>query len=77
MSRRFRRDKRDGERACISMEPSVVDVVEACRRGDRAAQRLLYDQSHQSVYRLMVRMVGEQDAEDLTQFKLEINLDIV
>jgi RNA polymerase sigma-70 factor (ECF subfamily) len=42
-------------------------AVEACQRGDHAAQRWLYDASHQNVYRLMVRMVGSQDAADVTQ----------
>lgn len=43
------------------------DEVAAAQRGDRDAQRHLYESSHQSVYRLMVRMVGVQDAEDLMQ----------
>lgn len=42
-------------------------AVEACQRGDPVAQRRLYEASHRNVYRLMVRMVGLQDAADLTQ----------
>ncbi len=42
-------------------------AVEACPRGDPVAQRRLYEASHRNVYRLMVRMVGLQDAADLTQ----------
>lgn len=45
----------------------VDEVVEACQKGDPAAQRKLYEASHQNVYRLMVRMVGLQDAADVTQ----------
>ncbi len=44
-----------------------ADVLERCRRGEREAQRQLYDLCHQQVYRLMVRTVGLQDAADLTQ----------
>jgi RNA polymerase sigma-70 factor, ECF subfamily len=42
-------------------------VVESCRQGDRDAQRQVYEATYDSVYRLMVRMVGRQDASDLTQ----------
>lgn len=45
----------------------LADVVDACREGHREAQRQLYDACHRKIYRLMVRMVGEQDAADLTQ----------
>jgi RNA polymerase sigma-70 factor (ECF subfamily) len=48
-------------------QESLSEVVEACQRGDRDAQRRLYEASHQNVYRLMVRMVGLQDASDVTQ----------
>lgn len=46
---------------------SLAVVVTACQNGDRAAQRQLYDSCHQSVFRLAVRMVGLQDAADVTQ----------
>lgn len=42
-------------------------TIEACQRGDESAQRRLYDGTHQHVYRLMFRMVGPQDASDVTQ----------
>jgi RNA polymerase sigma-70 factor (ECF subfamily) len=48
-------------------ENEAVEVVEACKNGDPVAQRRLYDASHQNVYRLVVRMVGVQDAADVTQ----------
>jgi len=46
---------------------SLAPVVTACQRGERAAHRQLYDACHQSVFRLAVRMVGLQDAADVTQ----------
>ena len=42
-------------------------VLEGCRSGDRGAQQRLYELCHRQVYRLMVRMVGLQDAADVTQ----------
>ena len=45
----------------------ATEVVEACQQGDPVAQRRLYEVSHQNVYRLVVRMVGLQDAADVTQ----------
>lgn len=45
----------------------ISELVAACQRGDREAQRKLFEQHHGDVYRLMVRMVGQQDAGDLTQ----------
>jgi len=48
-------------------EQEAVEVVEACKKGNPAAQRRLYEVSQQNVYRLIVRMVGMQDASDVTQ----------
>jgi len=45
----------------------LADVLEGCRVRDRDAQRTLYERYHLRVNRLMVRMVGEEDAADLTQ----------
>lgn len=50
-----------------TQDTTLATTVAACQRGDQVAQRRLYDASHQNVYRLMVRMVGLQDASDLTQ----------
>lgn len=50
-----------------SMHPDDEKLVLACKRGDRDAQRRLFDASHSQIYRLMVRMVGNQDAPDVTQ----------
>ncbi len=52
-----------------STESAVVDaaVLAGCRSCERGAQQRLYELSHRQVYRLMVRMVGLQDATDVTQ----------
>ena len=46
---------------------SLAAVVTACQQGDHAAQRQLYDSCQQNVFRLAVRMVGLQEAADVTQ----------
>ena len=45
----------------------LADIVRLCKSGGRSAQQELYEACHQDVYGLMVRMVGRQDAADLTQ----------
>ena len=45
----------------------LADIVAGCQRRDREAQRLLYEHCHERVYRLLVRMVGQQDAPDVLQ----------
>lgn len=42
-------------------------LVDACIAGDRDAMQLIYEQCSARVYALMVRIVGRQDADDLTQ----------
>lgn len=42
-------------------------LLARCLADDRQAQQQLYELTHQLVYRLMVRMVGLQEASDLTQ----------
>jgi RNA polymerase sigma-70 factor (ECF subfamily) len=42
-------------------------VLAGCRSGERCAQQRLYELCHCQVYRLMVRMVGVQEAADVTQ----------
>ncbi len=42
-------------------------LVEACRRGDRAAMRAVYDRYHRRVFALTMRIAGAQEAEELTQ----------
>ena len=46
---------------------NLNDVVAGCQRNDAAAQRQLYDSCHHFVYRLATRMVGREDAVDVTQ----------
>lgn len=46
---------------------STQQLVEACLAGNRCAMQQLYEQCSDHVYGLMVRMVGRQDADDLTQ----------
>ena len=42
-------------------------LVALCVAGDKAAMQAIYEHCKSSVYGLMVRMVGTQDADDLTQ----------
>ena len=49
-------------------DPVVLEsLIPGCLQGDRLAMRQLYDRSSGRIYALMVRMVGRQDADDLTQ----------
>lgn len=57
---------REGEK-CSDQQETIAKSIEGCQQGDQVAQRRLYEASNQNVYRLMVRMVGLQDAADLTQ----------
>jgi hypothetical protein len=45
----------------------MAGVVAGCQQGNRQAQRLLYDHCHERLYRLIVRMVGHNDAADVLQ----------
>lgn len=49
------------------IDDPLADTVRLCQSGGRSAQQELYEACHQDVYGLMVRMVGRQDAADLTQ----------
>jgi len=42
-------------------------LVEACRRGERPAMHTLYERYRRRVFALIARIVGAQDAEELTQ----------
>jgi len=48
-------------------ETIETDTVAAAAAGDRSALRQVYEITSDRVFRLMVRMVGVQDADDLTQ----------
>ena len=43
------------------------EVVQGCQRGERSSQQLFYQLCHPAIYRLMVRIVGRQEAADVTQ----------
>lgn len=45
----------------------MAGTVTGCQQGDRQAQQQLYEHCHERVFRLLVRMVGHQDAPDLLQ----------
>ena len=45
----------------------VAILLSKCRSGNREAQRQLYERYHQSTYRLLIRMVGHNDADDVMQ----------
>lgn len=42
-------------------------LVEGCRRGERPAMHALYERYRRRVFSLIARIVGAQDAEELTQ----------
>lgn len=44
-----------------------LQIIERCLRDEQDAQRQLYEQYCDRVYRLMYRMVGSSNADDLTQ----------
>ena len=49
-------------------DPSAIELlIPECLNGDRLAMQQLYDRCSRKIYALMVRMVGRQDADDLTQ----------
>lgn len=49
------------------MGNTLSQIVMACQQGDRDAQRQLYEQCCEKVFRLVNRMVGFQEAPDLVQ----------
>lgn len=51
----------------VETQGEDTDVISACVRGDRRAQEALYLQHSSHVYRLMFRLVGRDNAADLTQ----------
>lgn len=48
-------------------EALALETIGAATQGDRSALAAIYNATSDRVYRLMVRMVGVQDAADLTQ----------
>lgn len=54
----------------IDSQPMVgcpQEVVQGCQRGERSSQQQFYQFCHPAIYPLMVRMVGLQEAADVTQ----------
>jgi len=43
------------------------EVIHGCQRGERNSQQQFYQHCHTAIYRLMARMVGLQEAADVTQ----------
>ena len=61
---------RASEHEAAGSEGSSVDLgnlIGACIASDRDAMQQIYEQCSGRVYALMVRIVGRQDADDLTQ----------
>lgn len=54
-------------RAVDFEQKSTQRMVEACIARDQEAMQELYERCSQRVYAQMVRMVGQQDADDVTQ----------
>jgi RNA polymerase sigma-70 factor (ECF subfamily) len=57
----------EGHSAWLQMSDPLADIVAGCQKRDAQAQRLLYEHCHERLFRLLVRMVGRQDAPDLLQ----------
>ena len=56
-----------GAHGWSSMGDTLAPIVTACQQGNREAQRQLYERCCDRVFRLVVRMVGNQEAPDVTQ----------
>lgn len=52
---------------CSANEPVDDATVRAAAAGDRSALRVIYEVTSERVFRLMVRMIGQQEADDLPQ----------
>ncbi len=48
-------------------DDELSTLVDACQRGDRDGQSALFERFHVGVFRMAVRMVGQDDADDLVQ----------
>jgi RNA polymerase sigma-70 factor (ECF subfamily) len=57
----------DARAAVVDAETDERSLVEACRRGERPAMQRLYEQYRRRVFALIARIVGAQEAEELTQ----------
>lgn len=58
----------DASNLCVSQSSDALPaIVAGCQQGDRTAQEGLYHACRERVWRVAVRMVGAQDAADVTQ----------
>jgi RNA polymerase sigma-70 factor (ECF subfamily) len=48
-------------------DPGEAALIEACRRGERAALHALYERYRRRVFALLLRICGSDDAEELSQ----------
>ena len=55
------------DETCRTDDDSLAAIVTARLNGDAAAQQRLYDECHHRIFRLAARIVGLQDAPDVTQ----------
>lgn len=46
---------------------ALADIVSACQNGNEEARQRLYESCHRSVFRFVARIVGEDDAADVSQ----------
>ncbi len=53
--------------AHVPLWPPSNELVEAAQRGEREGQRRLFDACRERVYRLAYRMIGPDDAADVSQ----------
>jgi RNA polymerase sigma-70 factor (ECF subfamily) len=49
------------------LPPDQAALVAACRAGDRAAMREVYERYRRRIHSLVARIAGDQEAEELTQ----------
>lgn len=52
---------------CASTGDPLADIVAGCRRREPRAQQELVARTQDKIYRLLVRLVGVQEAEDVAQ----------
>ena len=55
------------EETCRLDGDALAAAIVACQNGDQSAYRRVYESCHQRVFRLAVRIVGGEDASDVTQ----------
>ena len=51
----------------LSTKPTDTELIAGCKRGDRNAQRQLYERYASLMYPICVRYLGREDAKDILQ----------